>query len=302
VQADVLRLEIIRLTYSRSDWVAVLDVCDMLELNWTKIETVESCSIILSGIGVLVTTLEWLTLRNLFSSSEATSQLNASCVPRAGGPFLRLLIDSADSSHFLVVRLLALVLLILSPQSSLSTWHLALVVGSLFAWNMKRKIANDGADQLMTIILAAVLAGRLWQGVGDGAQEMAAMFIGAQACLAYSVAGIAKIVSPVWRSGAAVSDILTTKGFGCNWLRKVFGWSPWIALVAAWSVMMFETLFPIVAIMDPQGAMIAVMAGTLFHVCNAPIMGLNNFVWAFLATYPSVLFMSHRIHAVIHDM
>jgi hypothetical protein len=30
--------------------------------------------------------------------------------------------------------------------------------------------------------------------------------------------------------------------------------------------------------------------GILFHVANAVIMGLNTFVWAFVETYPAILF------------
>lgn len=30
--------------------------------------------------------------------------------------------------------------------------------------------------------------------------------------------------------------------------------------------------------------------GLLFHLANALVMGLNSFIWAFVATYPAILF------------
>ena len=35
--------------------------------------------------------------------------------------------------------------------------------------------------------------------------------------------------------------------------------------------------------------------GLLFHMFNAFVMGLNKFFWAFLSTYPAILYCNYQI-------
>jgi hypothetical protein len=48
--------------------------------------------------------------------------------------------------------------------------------------------------------------------------------------------------------------------------------------------------FPLARAFGATGVAVFAVLGILFHVANAVIMGLNTFVWAFVATYPAILF------------
>ena len=52
---------------------------------------------------------------------------------------------------------------------------------------------------------------------------------------------------------------------------------------------MTETLFPLILFAPPALAMAILLGFAAFHFSNAYFMGLNAFVWPFLATYPSVM-------------
>jgi hypothetical protein len=69
--------------------------------------------------------------------------------------------------------------------------------------------------------------------------------------------------------------------------------STW-ARLGSWSVLCFECGFP-VALLVPSVTLPWLAVGLLFHVANAYIFGLNRFVFAWLAAYPSLLYFSGQL-------
>jgi hypothetical protein len=59
--------------------------------------------------------------------------------------------------------------------------------------------------------------------------------------------------------------------------------------------MLFECTFPLALISGGTGFAVFAVIGLLFHVLSAMTMGLNTFVWAFVATYPAILFCSFSL-------
>jgi hypothetical protein len=68
---------------------------------------------------------------------------------------------------------------------------------------------------------------------------------------------------------------------------------------AAWSVIAFESLFRLAILAGPKGALVFLGIGVVFHLANAAVMGLNNFVWAFTATYPAVHYCAERMQTLL---
>jgi hypothetical protein len=58
----------------------------------------------------------------------------------------------------------------------------------------------------------------------------------------------------------------------------------------AWLVISFECTFPIALAFGKTGSAVYAAIGIAFHISNAVIMGHNTFIWAFVATYPAILF------------
>ena len=64
-----------------------------------------------------------------------------------------------------------------------------------------------------------------------------------------------------------------------------------------WAVMVFELVFPL-ALFSQPALFIALGLAMLFHLANAYFFGLNRFVFAWLAAYPSLLWFQDKLIAV----
>ena len=141
------------------------------------------------------------------------------------------------------------------------------------------------AALLFLILLFAGLApeSRLVQSASLG-------FIGLQSILSYVTAGVYKAVAPSWRSGSSLTLVMSTKSYGRPDLSGLLVRNPPISRTLSVILIAFECLFFLVLFIGPYGCLGFLIAGFVFHFLNAAIMGLNNFLWAFTASYPGVLF------------
>src|SRR3989304_154443 len=90
-------------------------------------------------------------------------------------------------------------------------------------------------------------------------------------------------------------DIMSTSLWGNQNIAKMLVTRKWLALLITYSVITFELMFPLVLVVPPRIALLFLSVGALFHLANAFAMGLNCFLWAFVATYPAVLYTSGSI-------
>ncbi|MFI1106139.1 hypothetical protein [Streptomyces melanogenes] len=146
----------------------------------------------------------------------------------------------------------------------------------------------DGADQMAAF--AAVTAALVLL-VGDGpAARVLLHVLTAQVTLSYFIAGMAKLVSPVWRDGTCLSLILSTGSYHAPRLAALLHRLPALGKAMAWSVMLFEVAFFALILLPGTGLWCVLAMGIAFHVGVAVTMGLTTFVFAFAATYPAVVF------------
>lgn len=157
----------------------------------------------------------------------------------------------------------------------------------LFARN---QYGHDGSDQMFLVVFAATTVA--WLGIGTVVATAAMLYLAAQAVLAYAVAGIAKVVSPVWRGGAALEGILDTVALGWPPLAGFLRRHRRLSRVACAGVVAFECLVPLLVLAGPPWVWLALTGGVLLHAGTAFAMGLNNFFWAFCATYPALVLLA----------
>jgi hypothetical protein len=151
----------------------------------------------------------------------------------------------------------------------------------------------DGAYHMLLVIFVTVAVTAPLPGAVGA--RMAAYVIGANAALAYLISGVSKLLSPVWRRGVALPGILGTRSYGHALLYRVLHRRPLLAVVLCWTVIAFEIGFP-VAILAGRGVLLAfLVAGVVFHLAVAAAMGLNGFLFAFLATFPCVAYLSSLV-------
>lgn len=150
----------------------------------------------------------------------------------------------------------------------------------------------SGAMVMVTFTAAAL-------GLSAGtrrAEDYALVFIAAQACLAYFVAGASKLGTRSWRSGQAVTLISSTLMWGSGSQALMLRAHPRLAFGLCWATMLGECSVPL-ALAVPLPVAVALLAcAGVFHVVTAMEMGLNSFIWAFWSTYPAIIFCWYGLH------
>lgn len=172
-------------------------------------------------------------------------------------------------------------------------WLLALGVQTLMVFFLflfaKRSIyGQDGADQMLLIIwISAWIATALG---GEMPLKLCLWFIAYQACMSYCVAGFAKIRAAGWRKGEFLPGVLGTTIYGTRRVGGYLRHHSQVALLLSWSVLLFETGFPLAWALPWPWGVGFLAVGLSFHIASAFLMGLGSFLATYLATYPAVLF------------
>jgi hypothetical protein len=154
----------------------------------------------------------------------------------------------------------------------------------------KNPFGGDGSDQLNFLIFMPITIASF---IGSQtAYQIALLFIASQSILSYVVAGVSKLFGPLWRNGSALKYILRTKSYGEKYsfllIDKFFRTSNLICfIILIWECSFFMVIFE-------KMTFLYLFIGLLFHLFNAYVMGLNNFLLSFVATYFSIIFLVHQ--------
>lgn len=149
--------------------------------------------------------------------------------------------------------------------------------------------SNEGADQMTLMVLLACGLGELSKGAGALA---AVSFLAATAALAYFISAFYKAGARPWVTGEALVTILATTTYGHPVLRRPLLQHRRLGMVASFVVLLWESAFS-VSIISPWVVLLAILVfGISFHLICGLLMGLNHFLWAFVATYPAVVYLN----------
>ena len=103
-----------------------------------------------------------------------------------------------------------------------------------------------------------------------------------------------KLLNPDWRSGAALRDVFAYSAYPVAEGMRGLAAQPRLLIVASWAVISLELAFPLALISQPT-LIAALVLCFAFHLANAVFFGLNRFVWAWVATYPSLIWLQDRV-------
>jgi len=158
-----------------------------------------------------------------------------------------------------------------------------------------RGLYNGGSDYMTVHVgLAVTVAHAVNQAPTwvDGALG----WIAIQTLLSYAVAGGIKLRSRAWRDGTALQGFLQCDRYATPALLRALIAHPGVARAASVAVIAFELSAPAVFCLPSRTAALAWLGAALgFHVVNAWALGLNRFVFAWLAAYPAVLYWAARL-------
>jgi hypothetical protein len=250
---------------------------------------------ILLGTWCLMSTMEWINNFDMFRTDGLLSWRVLSLRPGLifRSSWAELLFGERSIAWVLAIRTAAAICLIAMPFLIVECVALFVLVATSRFLKVRSLFGEDGADQMGQI----VSIGALLTATGIALNALVLSFAGTlliagQLILSYFVAGFSKLLSSEWRLGQAIVAVMGTHSYGHDFAARVVGGNVLTRVSFCWLVILAETLFPL-AIFAPHSALLLALAGFfMFHVANAYFMGLNTFLWAFAAAYPSVILLN----------
>ncbi len=263
----------------------------MMDL-WTQGLTLEQASrafMFLLGVSLALQTLEYLVIDRLDRVLTFDVQIREMPQwPSWWRPMLKRCFAGPVYRAGLGLRLALSGLLMLGWHGlpiSLSLMALALLL--LFRW----RGAFNGGSEFMTLmgLTALLLADGLGPWLGPQQAWRAALwFLTIQLLTSYFMSGWVKIKHAGWRNGTALPVFLDTGIYGPLPVRSLLR-HPDLARLLSWIFILWEGLF-VVVFLDVRLAWLGCVAGMVFHTLVFRYFGLNRFLWAWLATYPALIY------------
>jgi len=150
---------------------------------------------------------------------------------------------------------------------------------------------NGGSDAMLLIVATCVALAR--SAPGTAVERAALAYAAAQLVLSYVVAGVAKLSDPAWRRGTALPVLVALPQYRVPARARAALAHPLLARLAGWSVLGFECGVPL-ALLQPRACPVVLTVGAVFHLGNALVLGLNRFLWTWLAAYPALLYWAQQ--------
>ena len=253
---------------------------------------------ILCGLSLIIQTIEFLNLREALGPQGVwTYAIGRDDLAHASKPVQNLFTFLAREDVWLlhlVLRLLAALVLIIDGSS-------LPLVGFLFAGTLVilirwRGAFNGGSDFMTIVVLSGLLIAMLVGASGDSELGWRAgmIYIAIHAASSYFISGGIKLLNPEWRSGEALALFLDGGIYGplsrlsLYWLRPV-------AMLCSWAFIVWECLVPL-AFFDAELAVIYCAVAGLFHFLVFWYFGLNRFVFAWLASFPAIIYVASQLN------
>ena len=171
---------------------------------------------------------------------------------------------------------------------------LFLFLGNVLILIRWRGAFNGGSDFMTLVVLTGLLiayAVGAWGNRELGVQA-GMWYICIHAISSYFMSGWVKILRPEWRSGQAMTIFLNGAIYGPlptgHVLRR-----PRLALLGSWAFILWECAFPF-ALVNTAHAVGFCAVAACFHFLVFCFFGLNRFFWAWMCSFPAIIWCAGR--------
>jgi hypothetical protein len=250
----------------------------------------------LLAISLLVQSVEFLRMQRIqLHGSVWDWQVQRAELTHAAGwlqkMFGLLYRDRVHHLHLIVrVTLAASLFYDVSPASSIVLFASTLVL--LIRW---RGAFNGGSDFMSIVVLTGVLIAQvaaIWSSPVL-AWKAGLWYITIHTMSSYFLSGTVKLLSSDWRSGRALPYFLDGAVFGPLDADSIFR-KKRVAILCSWAFILWECSFPVV-LAGPAWAVAWCVCAALFHFLVFWHFGLNRFFWAWLASFPAIIYCSAQL-------
>lgn len=147
--------------------------------------------------------------------------------------------------------------------------------------------AYDTGDKLHNFLILMLLFIRE-NAVKHSLRQMitnaAVLIIKLHFCLLYFVNAAGKIIHPFWRNGSLFNDIWHLSYFANPNFVPVWFFNPTLQFITAWSVIIFEFMFPVMIWFKPYKNSL-IFIGLLFHVGISMLLSIPDFGITMMLVY-----------------
>jgi hypothetical protein len=246
----------------------------------------------LTGFSLVLQTIEMLLLRSSWSEGGVWSWSLLREEFRGRSVVLRAALDATlgDTGFYaiLALRLAAAAGLLLSPHAAFA--GIAFVTSYLVSirWRGAFNGGSDSMTLLTLLALSAALAGPAsWT-------EPCMVYLAAQLCLSYSLAGWVKVRQRGWLDGTELVSVLRLPSYDIPARVRSLAARPRLMATASLLMLALELAFPL-SLLGPAACAAFLGLAFVFHLGNFYVFGLNRFVWAWLAAYPALWWCAERV-------
>jgi len=196
------------------------------------------------------------------------------------------------------LRLLAIVPLLLG--CSLTSVVAVLWLSQLVIAIRWRGAFNGGSDFMTLTALTGLGLGLLLQTLGlSRGVEFGLYYIALHSASSYFISGGVKCFHKEWRNGSALALFLDEGVYGPLGDDHPFR-NPTVATLVCAAFIGFE-LSVLVGLVFTPYMLVFCLLGVGFHFGVFWYLGLNRFVWAWIATYPSLILLSLTLSSLVHQ-
>ena len=264
-----------------------------------EIDKIYFFTMLLLSVGIIITSLEYLSIHKEFKSDGVFSWKVFSSRPEYFNlpPLFKKFNFIFDHIGFILLHSLRLFSAVFLPFVEIHWIKIVLLlflfISTLF-FSFRNIVGNDGSDQMNSLIIVTLMIVYIIN--QPSIYKIGIIFIAIQSILSYVIAGIAKLASQKWRNGVAVFEIMNTRTYGQeNIARFLLAAPKSLNYFICWNIIIFEVLFFAVLFLPEPWFLVFLLGGVAFHAYNSVAMGLNNFFWSFTATYPCIIFLHFLI-------
>ena len=123
-------------------------------------------------------------------------------------------------------------------------------------------------------------------------------YISFYAITSYFLTGYNKILSPKWRSGIGLTNLMSTENYGKQGIYEYLKSNKDIAKYLSWGIIVFQLLF-FIGVFDSRLMLLFVFFAFIFHLNVAMIMKLYNFLFIYLSTFPVLYYSSLKLRVLL---
>lgn len=156
----------------------------------------------------------------------------------------------------------------------------------------------NGSDQYVKVVFAvggiALLSNAYYCIVAS------LVFIAGQLTIHYMGGGWMRIQHVAWRNGTYLTQVFSLHTYGRGFAHATAARFPRISGYASMSILLFEVAFILFYFLPPPALYFVLAYIAIFHVLVAVVMGLNNFLWSFVGSFPAFIWVSLKIQSLIY--